>query len=111
MPINTVAILSPGDMGHAVGRLLKEHELRVITCLTGRSERTKGLAEIAGIEDIEDFDEFWGYEQQPSLKAVGLGVGLGRARPLPPPPRQAKISDLAHSALEISFYTIFMLIP
>ncbi|GIT69236.1 MAG: 6-phosphogluconate dehydrogenase [Chloroflexota bacterium] len=57
MPINTVAILSPGDMGHAVGQLLKEHELRVITCLTGRSERTKGLAEIAGIEDIEDFDE------------------------------------------------------
>tara|TARA_B110000014_G_scaffold134068_1_gene92685 strand:- start:53 stop:931 length:879 start_codon:yes stop_codon:yes gene_type:complete len=57
MPINTVAILSPGDMGHAVGQLLKQHELRVITCLTGRSERTRGLAEIAGIEDIEDFDE------------------------------------------------------
>ena len=57
MPINTVAILSPGVMGHAVGQLLKQHELRVITCLTGRSERTKGLARIAGIEDIADFDE------------------------------------------------------
>ena len=57
MPINTVAILSPGDMGHAVGQLLKQYELRVITCLTGRSERTKGLARIAGIEDIADFDE------------------------------------------------------
>ena len=57
MPINTVAILSPGDMGHAVGQLLKQHELRVITCLTGRSDRTKGLAKLAGIEDIEDFDE------------------------------------------------------
>ena len=57
MLINTVAILSPGDMGHAVGQLLKEHELKVITCLTGRSERTKGLAHIAGIEDMADFDE------------------------------------------------------
>ena len=57
MSINTVAILSPGDMGHAVGQLLKEHELKVITCLTGRSERTKGLAHIAGIEDMADFDE------------------------------------------------------
>ena len=57
MPINTVAILSPGDMGHAVGQLLKQHELRVITCLTGRSDRTRGLAQLAGIEDIEDFNE------------------------------------------------------
>ena len=35
MDINTVAILSPGDMGHAVGQLLREHELQVVTCLTG----------------------------------------------------------------------------
>ena len=56
MPINTVAILSPGDMGHSVGQLLKQHELRVITCLTGRSTRTKDLAESAGIEDVPDFD-------------------------------------------------------
>ncbi|MDA0734605.1 MAG: DUF1932 domain-containing protein [Chloroflexi bacterium] len=57
MPINTVAILSPGDMGHAVGQLLREHELRVVTCLTGRSGRTRALAEKAGIEDIADFNE------------------------------------------------------
>ena len=38
--MNTVAILSPGDMGHAVGQLLKEHELGVLTCLAGRSRRT-----------------------------------------------------------------------
>ena len=36
---------SPGDMGHAVGRRLREHELRVITCLTGRSGRTRALAD------------------------------------------------------------------
>ena len=60
MPINTVAILSPGDMGHAVGQLLREHELRVVTYLTGRSERTRVLAEKAGIEDVSDFGEMVG---------------------------------------------------
>jgi 3-hydroxyisobutyrate dehydrogenase-like beta-hydroxyacid dehydrogenase len=57
MTINTVAILSPGDMGHAVGQLLREHELRVVTCLTGRSDRTRALAAMAEIEDIPDFNE------------------------------------------------------
>ena len=55
MSFNTVAILSPGDMGHAVGQRLREHELRVITCLTGRSGRTRALAEKAGIQDVPDF--------------------------------------------------------
>ena len=55
--IETVAILSPGDMGHAVGQLLREHELRVVTCLTGRSERTKALSERAGIIDVSDFEQ------------------------------------------------------
>ena len=57
MPINTVAILSPGDMGHAVGRRLRENELRVLTCLAGRSQRTRTLAEEAGFEDVPTLDE------------------------------------------------------
>jgi 3-hydroxyisobutyrate dehydrogenase-like beta-hydroxyacid dehydrogenase len=57
MPINTVAILSPGDMGHAVGQLLRKHELRVVTCLAGRSARTRALSERAGIIDIPNLDE------------------------------------------------------
>ncbi|MCH7621060.1 MAG: NAD(P)-dependent oxidoreductase [Chloroflexi bacterium] len=57
MAINTVAILSPGDMGHAVGRLLREHELRVVTCLTGRSERTRALSQQAGIADVPDMND------------------------------------------------------
>lgn len=57
MSISTVAILSPGDMGHAVGQLLREHELRIITCLTGRSGRTRALAEKAGIENVPDLGE------------------------------------------------------
>ena len=32
MPLRTVGILSPGDMGHMVGRVLGEHGLRVIAC-------------------------------------------------------------------------------
>ena len=57
MVIETVAILSPGDMGHAVGQLLREHELKVVTCLTGRSQRTKNLAELAGIADVPDLND------------------------------------------------------
>ena len=56
MAIETVAILSPGDMGHAVGRLLREHELRVETCLAGRSARTRMLAEQAGIIDVPNLE-------------------------------------------------------
>ena len=57
MAINTVAILSPGDMGHAVGRPLGEHGLDVITCLQGRSGRTKGLARQANIRDVPTLEE------------------------------------------------------
>jgi len=57
MATETVAILSPGDMGHAVGQLLREHELKVVTCLTGRSQRTKDLAELAGIADVPDLND------------------------------------------------------
>ncbi len=57
MDINTVAILSPGDMGHAVGQRLREHELDVITCLAGRSGRTRNLAEKAGIRAVPTMEE------------------------------------------------------
>lgn len=52
MDISTVAILSPGDMGHAVGQRLRENELDVITCLAGRSDRTRALSRKAGIRDV-----------------------------------------------------------
>ena len=57
MAIDTVAILSPGDMGHAVGQLLREHELRVVTCLEGRSKRTRALSEKAGINDVPTLED------------------------------------------------------
>jgi 3-hydroxyisobutyrate dehydrogenase-like beta-hydroxyacid dehydrogenase len=50
--LRTVGILSPGDMGHAVGHVLGSHGVRVITCLQGRSQRTRSLANRAHIEDV-----------------------------------------------------------
>ena len=57
MTLETVAIISPGDMGHAVGRLLRENGLRITTCLAGRSARTRGLSQQAGIIDVPALDE------------------------------------------------------
>ena len=42
-------------MGSNVGRALRENGLEVITCLTDRSQRTRELAESAGIVDVPDF--------------------------------------------------------
>ncbi len=57
MSIESVAILSPGDMGHAIGQLLRENELRVLTCLSGRSSRTRELSQQAGITDVPNLEE------------------------------------------------------
>ena len=57
MDLNTVALLSPGDMGHSVGAVLVANGLRVISCLEGRSERTTGLAEKAGIAAVNSYAE------------------------------------------------------
>ena len=54
--MNTVGILSPGDMGHTVGERLKGNGLRVIAHLADRSARTRELAEKVGIEDVESYD-------------------------------------------------------
>jgi 3-hydroxyisobutyrate dehydrogenase-like beta-hydroxyacid dehydrogenase len=44
-------------MGHAIGQLLREHELHVLTCLAGRSDRTRQLSEQAGITDVSSINE------------------------------------------------------
>lgn len=52
---DTIGILSPGDMGHTVGDVLRQNGARVITCLAGRSARTRTLAEKAGIIDVPTY--------------------------------------------------------
>mgnify|MGYP003658790586 CR=1 FL=1 len=54
MSIQTIGLVSTGDMGHAVGRTLREGGFTVLTALDGRSERSRGLAAKAGIEDTGD---------------------------------------------------------
>ena len=57
MSIAAVGLLSPGDMGHAVGRALREHGLEVLTCLDGRSDRTRALSAAAGLRDVPTLDD------------------------------------------------------
>jgi 3-hydroxyisobutyrate dehydrogenase-like beta-hydroxyacid dehydrogenase len=52
-----VGILSPGDMGHSVGEVLRANGLQVYTCLKDRSERTRSLAQKAGLIDLIDYRE------------------------------------------------------
>lgn len=54
MAIRTVAIFAPGEMGHAIGRVLVDGGLRVTTNLADRSRRTRKLAASAGIVDARD---------------------------------------------------------
>jgi 3-hydroxyisobutyrate dehydrogenase-like beta-hydroxyacid dehydrogenase len=57
MSLDTVGILSPGDMGHTVGQVLRSHGLRVIACLQDRSQRTRFLAQKAGIKAVPTYHD------------------------------------------------------
>ncbi|MDQ6834341.1 MAG: DUF1932 domain-containing protein [Chloroflexota bacterium] len=57
MVVGSVGILSPGDMGHIVGAVLRGHGVRMLTCLDGRSARTRALAAEAGIEDVPTVED------------------------------------------------------
>lgn len=56
MAIQTVGLLSPGEMGHTIGGVLHRNGVRVLTYLGDRSERSKTLAAQAGIEDTPSLD-------------------------------------------------------
>jgi 3-hydroxyisobutyrate dehydrogenase-like beta-hydroxyacid dehydrogenase len=58
--IQTVGLLSPGDMGHTIGGVLHANGVRVLTYLGDRSERTKALAAQAGMEDTPSLDDLVG---------------------------------------------------
>jgi 3-hydroxyisobutyrate dehydrogenase-like beta-hydroxyacid dehydrogenase len=54
MPYRRIAVVSPGDMGHAIGRALVEHGHDVVTCLEGRSPVSRARAARAGMRDVAD---------------------------------------------------------
>ena len=57
MTVNTVGVMSPGDMGSGVGGVLKKNGLRVLTALDGRSDASKQRAAEEGFEDVGTLDE------------------------------------------------------
>ncbi len=57
MSTKSVGILSPGDMGSAIGKILSDSGLDVVTCLEGRSELTRLRAQEAGMRDIQSVDK------------------------------------------------------
>ena len=79
--IETVGLMSPGDMGHAIGATLRHGGLRVITSLHGRSARTAGLAMQAGIEDAGS-DEALVREADVLLSVLVPSEALGLAERL-----------------------------
>ena len=56
MALRAIAILSPGNMGAAVGRVLRESGYDVVTNLDGRSDRTRTLAAEAGFLAVSGMD-------------------------------------------------------
>ena len=59
MTINTIAIQSPGDMGHEIGRLLVNGGYNVVSALEGRSKRTRDLAKSGGIIDVGNLENLY----------------------------------------------------
>ena len=52
MQIQTVGILSPGDMGQAIASVLNQNGLKTIAALDDRSPRTRQLAAAGNIQDV-----------------------------------------------------------
>ncbi len=91
----TVAVLMPGDMGHAVGRALKLAGHDVVTCLVGRSKRSRGLAEKAGMADGG------------SLEAV-VGAADVVLSILPPSSAAALAGDVAKAMKKAGAFPVFV---
>jgi 3-hydroxyisobutyrate dehydrogenase-like beta-hydroxyacid dehydrogenase len=52
----TIAIISPGGMGQAIGEVLSRSGSHVVTCLHGRGEQTRKRAAAVGMQDLPDYD-------------------------------------------------------
>jgi 3-hydroxyisobutyrate dehydrogenase-like beta-hydroxyacid dehydrogenase len=58
--LDTVGLLHPGEMGAAVGAVLRAQGIRVVWASEGRSEETRARAEAAGLEDLRSIDALAG---------------------------------------------------
>jgi 3-hydroxyisobutyrate dehydrogenase-like beta-hydroxyacid dehydrogenase len=57
MTFSCIGILSPGEMGAAIGGSLASKGFSVLAALNGRSERTRGLASQNGIVNVGSIDQ------------------------------------------------------
>ena len=91
--MQTVGIVSPGAMGSAVGAAYLAAGNRVVTTVAGRSARTAGLAEQAGLELLPDLDAVVGESElvlsivppgEAGATAAAIAAAAGRtgSRPL-----------------------------
>jgi 3-hydroxyisobutyrate dehydrogenase-like beta-hydroxyacid dehydrogenase len=79
-----VGILSPGEMGAAVAAVLRAHGLRLVTCLEGRSARTRQRADAAGLAAVPTLTELVPTVDAvlsivPTLSAPSVGAGIAQA--------------------------------
>eukprot|EP01113_Clastostelium_recurvatum_P036192 TRINITY_DN5130_c0_g1_i3.p1 TRINITY_DN5130_c0_g1~~TRINITY_DN5130_c0_g1_i3.p1 ORF type:complete len:308 (-),score=71.25 TRINITY_DN5130_c0_g1_i3:17-940(-) len=56
--IRRIGVVSAGDMGSAVGRVLGQAGYSVVTCMVGRSLSTRRQAEKAGMRDTPSLSDF-----------------------------------------------------
>lgn len=81
----TVAVVSAGEMGSGVGRLLSGAGVRVVTWLGGRSGRTRQRAAAAGMEELPDLPSLV-READVLLSIVPPASALELARAVGPAP-------------------------
>ncbi len=74
----TIAILSPGDMGSGVAEALTQHGFDIVTSLAGRSDRSRGLADAAGMRDCGELEDLVG-EADLILSILPPAAALGQA--------------------------------
>jgi 3-hydroxyisobutyrate dehydrogenase-like beta-hydroxyacid dehydrogenase len=82
--MRTIGLISPGDMGQAVGALLVDGGVRVVTCVARRSERTRALARSAGFTELPDLDSMVRESEQilsivPPAQAVSVARDVAAA--------------------------------
>jgi len=79
MKIESIGLMSPGDMGQAVAMQMKAKGLNVCTALEHRSERTRALARAAGLTDLGTLARLV-VECDVVLSVMNPGAALGFAR-------------------------------
>ena len=95
MDLDTIAVLMPGDMGHAVGKVLGDHGHRVITNLTGRGNHSRNLAQAGNLEDVGSLDEI--------VTQADLILSI-----LPPAAALALASEVASQMSALNRYPVYV---